>query len=116
MQLLDFSERVGTRMDGLSHGGQTLKALLKMSWRSLIIGAVAEAYQFFTPTFLEEAERCSPFQFAFLRARRKRLTSRQGLYKVLFDAFLEAPNSDDGEFPLPDGRSPSCIELTAGSA
>ena len=40
-----------------------------MSWRSLIIGAVANSHEFFSPAFLEEAERWSPFRFAFLRAR-----------------------------------------------
>ena len=105
IQLLNFSERVGTRMDGLPNGSQTLKALLRMSWRSLIIGAVADSYEFFTPGFAVEVEHCSPFRFAFLRARHKRLTSRQGLYAVLFDAFLEAPESDNGELPLPDVTS-----------
>jgi hypothetical protein len=113
MQLLNFSEQVATRMDNLPHGNQTLKDLLKMSWRSLIIGAVANSYQYFTPSFLEEAERCSPFRFSFLRARRKRLTSRQGLYRVLFDAFLEAPDDDGSEFPLPDGRGASGFELAS---
>jgi len=70
-----------------------------MSWRSLIIGAVAESHEFFSPGFVAEAERCSPFRFEFLRARRDRLASRQGLYSSLFDAFLE---DDDGELLLPD--------------
>lgn len=115
MQLLGFSERVAARMDGLPNGSQTLKALLKMSWRSLIIGAVADAYQFFTPAFLEEAERYSPFRFVFLRARRKRLTSRQGLYTVLFEAFLEAPDSEDNKCLPPNDRGCSCLEMAADS-
>jgi hypothetical protein len=109
-RLLSFSERVGARMDELPNGTTTLKELLKMSWRSLIIGAVADSHAFFSPGFLEEAERCSPFRFAFLRARRERLTSQQGLYEVLFDAFLEAPEGDTGELPLPMSRKPSYIE------
>jgi hypothetical protein len=86
------------------------KQLLRMSWRSLIIGAVADSHEFFTPGFLEEAERCSPFRFAFLRARHKRLTSRQGLYAFLFDAFLEARDGDYSELPLPDDRRLFCLE------
>jgi len=88
-QLLNFSERAGAAMDGLPTGTQTLKNLMRMSWRSLIIGAVAHASDFFSPAFLREAESRSPFRFDFLRARQKRLTGRQGLYEVLFDAFLE---------------------------
>ena len=82
------------------------------SW-SLIVGAVAESYQFFTPEFLEEAEHCSLFRFAFLRERQKRLTSRQGLYAVLFDLFLETSDGDDSELPLPADRSLSCPEANA---
>jgi hypothetical protein len=111
MQLLNFTERVGSRMDSLPNGTQTFKALLKMSWRSLIFGAVADSHQFFTRGFLEEAECCSPFRFSFLRARRKRLAGRRGLYTILFEAFLEAPEGDDSERPLPDGRGLSCFEL-----
>jgi hypothetical protein len=102
IQLLSFSNRVGARMDGLPQGSRILKNLLKMSWRSLIIGAIANSHEFFSPTFLREAEECSPFRFDFLRSRRERLTSRQGLYATLFDAFLEAREDDGSEPPLPD--------------
>ena len=95
VQLLNFGEEVGSRMDGLPHGGEALKTLLKMSWRSLIITAVAHSHEFFLTGFLKEAEHCSPFRFEFLRARQQRLASRQGLYTMLFDAFLEAREDDD---------------------
>ncbi len=100
-QLLNFSERVAARMDGLPQGSAMLKELLKTSWRSLIIGAVADSQQYFFREFLEDAERWSPFRFAFLRARREKLASEQGLYAMLFDAFLEAPENSDGELPWP---------------
>lgn len=100
-QLLSFSELVGARMDGLAHGTAMLKDLLRMSWRSLIVGAVADSHEFFSPEFVAETERSSPFRFEFLRARRKRLASREGLYAVLFDAFLEAPDEDDLDLALP---------------
>ena len=105
IQLLNFSEKVGARMDGLPNGTPIFKKLLRMSWRSLIIGAVANSHQFFTPAFLEQAERWSPFRFAFLRARNQRLTSRQGLYATLFEAFLESRENGYGELPAPDDRA-----------
>jgi hypothetical protein len=77
-------------MDDLPHGAASLKELLRMSWRSLIIRAVAESHEFFSPGFLEEAESCSPFRFDFLRARSDRLASREGLYTALFEALLES--------------------------
>jgi hypothetical protein len=111
IQLLNFSEKVGVRMDDLPNGTQMFKKLLRMSWRSLIIGAVANSHEFFSPEFLEQAERWSPFRFAFLRARRERLTSRQGLYATLFEAFLESRETGYGELPLPDDREFATLRL-----
>jgi hypothetical protein len=96
IQLLNFGEKVGARMDDLPNGTRMFKKLLRMSWRSLIVGAVANSHEFFTPEFLEQAECWSPFRFAFLRARNERLTSRQGLYATLFEAFLEPRENDGG--------------------
>jgi hypothetical protein len=84
----------------LLHGTAMLKNLLRMSWRSLIVGAIANSHEFFSPGFLAEAEGWSPFRFDFLLARNARLTSQQGLYAALFEAFLEAP----GDHDLTDGR------------
>ena len=104
-QLLNFSERVGERMETLPHGTPMLKDLLRMSWRSLIIGAVADSHAYFSPEFLAEAELASPFRFPFLRARRERLTSRQGLYALLFEAFLEGPELDSSGLPSPEAAA-----------
>ena len=110
IQLLNFSDRVGARMDCLSHGTAMLKDLLRMSWRSLIIGAVANSHEYFSPGFLNEAERSSPFRFDFLRARRERLASRQGLYATLFDAFLEGPETEEDDLPPPNHQNVICVE------
>jgi hypothetical protein len=101
IQLLSFSEQVAARMDRLPNGSEMLKKLLRMSWRQLIIGAVANSHEFFSTEFLAEAECWSPFRFEFLRTRNERLRSRKGLYATLFDAFLEAGEGDDAELPLP---------------
>jgi hypothetical protein len=99
-QLLNFHERVAVRMESLPHGSPTLRQLLRMSWRSLILGAVAHAPGFFSSAFLNELEASSPFRFAFLRDRSKKLTSRRGLYKTLFDACVEAPEVREASTPL----------------
>ena len=98
-QLLNFSEKVGDRMEGLPYGTATLKQLLRMSWRSLVIRAVADSHEFFSSGFLREAEQCSPFRYDFLRARSDRLASRHGLYANLFEAFLEAEPDDHQGLP-----------------
>lgn len=112
IQLLNFSDRVGRQMDELPDGSATLKELLKMSWQSLIVRAVADSQEFFSSSFVREAERRSPFRFGFLRARNGRLASRQGLYKALFEALLE-----DGaeEEELLDACLPAFAAVGGGS-
>jgi hypothetical protein len=90
MQLLQFGEKVGARMNKLPNGQASLKELLTMSWRSLILGAVAASAEFFSKEFLIQAERASPFRFPFLRARRERIGGRRGLYAGMFEALLKA--------------------------
>jgi hypothetical protein len=90
-QLLNFADGVGTKMDALAHGSEMHKALLKMSWRSLILMAVSEAHAWFSPRFLVRMEPYSAFRFAFLRNRRKKLYSDRGLFDRIFELVL---NSD----------------------
>jgi hypothetical protein len=108
LQLLAFSDRVAGQMDALPNGDAFLKDLLRMSWRSLIYMAVANAPKFFTPAFLAEIEPCSQFRFHFLRAKRKRFNGRRGLYRTIFDAFMEAGEDDSRDLPEPESwmRSP----------
>jgi len=110
-QLLNFSERVGAQMDRLPHGTEMFKQLLRMSWRSLIVKAVADAHEFFSAEFLDEIEESSPFRFAFLRARQERSSGQQGLYAMLFDALVEAREDEDGEAALPDFRKDPSLEI-----
>jgi len=101
-QLLAFSERVADRAEQLPDGGSALKRLLRGSWRSLILMAVARSYPFLSPAFLAELEPLSPFRFGFLRKRHAQLAGRRGLYKVLFDAFLASEDVDLTDLPCPE--------------
>jgi hypothetical protein len=109
LQLLRFSERVAKRMDQLPHGNASLKNLLETSWRSLIIRAIAESHEFFSPGFLQQAERFSPLRFAFLRKHSNGLASQRGLYAKLFRALTEY--SDGDEVP----RFPRSTSLVSSS-
>ncbi len=115
-QLLNFSDLVANRMERMPNGPAALKDLLRMSWRNLILMAVAGAQEFFSPAFLTRLDSHSPFRLDFLRARTSNLTGRQGLHAVLFDAFLEVGKSDLIGLPLPEEYWESCIETEAGSA
>jgi len=101
MQLLNLSQRVADSMDRLPNGTGLLKGLLRMSWRSLILMAVADAQPFFSPAFMAELEPSSPFRFDFLRERNGKMAGRQALYSTLFDAFLEAGLGEQSSLPLP---------------
>jgi hypothetical protein len=109
-QLLAFSERVADQIDRLPHGEPALKRLLHVSWRSLILMAVARSHRFFTPAFLAELEPASSFRFEFLRARHKRLAGRRGLYKVLFESFLESSDADLTHLPRPEDWLASTVD------
>jgi hypothetical protein len=101
IQLLKFAEQVGKRMEELPAGSAPFKALLAMSWRSLIVGAVADSREFFSAGFLRDAEQFSPFGFDFIRARKDRLASRQGLHAKLFNALLESGQDFKDGLPSP---------------
>ena len=92
-QLLNFSDMVAACMDELPHGETFFKDLLRMSWRSLIFGAVGRACTFFTPAFVEQIEAHSAFRFAFLRARQKKLARDNELIQRLF----RAASAEDAE-------------------
>lgn len=100
-QLLRFSDCIAGEMEELPCGSRMLKDLLRMSWRSLIVNAVAESHRFFSSCYVKQIERTSPFRFDFLRARRKRLGRRHGLYESLFDRFLEDSDDLQPAVPLP---------------
>jgi len=100
LQLLNFGDMIAAEMDALPHGTRTHKDLLRVSWRSLVLMAVAQAHQYFTPALLAQLEPCSPFRFSFLRARRKKLEGKSGLFQRIFQILLL--NEDETPCRLPD--------------
>jgi hypothetical protein len=90
-------------MEYMAFGSPSLRCLLRMSWRSLILMAVADVQSFCSPKFLADIEPYSSFRFGFIQARNEGLASRQAIIDVLFDAFVEAGSSNRGEPSLPRG-------------
>lgn len=95
LQLLRFAGKVSERMDRLPHGDAVHKSLLKMSWSSLIIRSIADTHRFFSPSFVRQTQRHSPFRFHFLRQRSKRLASKQGLYAKLIQRMTTLDDDED---------------------
>ena len=101
LQLLHFSRQISDRMDPMNCGTPSLRSLLRMSWRSLILMAVADVQALCSPQLLADLEPYSSFRFDFLRKRNESLTGRKALFDVLFDAFVEAGPGDRNRLPLP---------------
>jgi hypothetical protein len=121
LQLLHFSQQIADQMDRLPNGSPSLKHLLRMSWRSLILMAVANAPSFFSSAFLDDLETFSAFRFDFLRARNQKLTGRQSLYSCVFDAFVQSDTVDcavpvpSKSFYAPDPKLSAQIGISAAT-
>jgi len=98
-QLLNLSESVAARMDALPHAPALNKNLLRMSGRSLVLMAIAQARTCFTPAFLARMEPSSPFRFKFLARRKQKLTGDRGLFERIFNILLSSETG--GISPLP---------------
>ncbi|KAA6463285.1 hypothetical protein DYQ86_08190 [Acidobacteria bacterium AB60] len=105
LQLLNFGDTVAAEMDALPHGTRMHKDLLRMSWRSLVLMAVGQAQEYCTPTLLAKLEPCSPFRFGFLRARRKKLEGKSGLFQKLFQLLLASDDATPELLPSPVARA-----------
>jgi hypothetical protein len=114
LQLLNFGDTVADSMDALPHGSATHKSLLRMSWRSLVLMAIAQAHEYFSPALLATLEPCSPFRFAFLRARRKKLEGKSGLFQRLFQILLS--NEEEPVIQLPSPRDRQGLPLIPPAA
>jgi hypothetical protein len=102
-QLLNFSDLVSARLDALPQGDAFFKDLLRMSWRSLILMAVARYPEFFSAEFAADLEGYSPFRFTFLRARRERLMGLSGVLERLIQSVLAGARVD--RIPVPSGEA-----------
>jgi hypothetical protein len=109
LQLLNFGDTVADSMDALPHGSEVHKSLLRMSWRSLVLMAVAQAHEYFSPALLAALEPCSPFRFPFQRFRRKRLEGKSGLFQRLFQILLS--NEEELAVQLPSPRTRQTFPL-----
>jgi hypothetical protein len=101
LQLLNLGDTIAAEMDALPHGTRVHKDLLRMSWRSLVLMAVAQAQEHFSPALIDALEPFSPFRFAFLRARRKKLDGKSGLFEKLFQLLLAGGEATPSGLPSP---------------
>lgn len=90
--LAERAWRFGSRvLEQLVHfnapGTADLKTLMRLTGAELLINAAGSAGRLFTAEYLRELERHSPFRFAFLRKRRKKLSRQRLSLGRLIEAF-----------------------------
>jgi hypothetical protein len=107
---LNFGRRVMQEIDCIkpSHDGiedadpkrRCLKEMIRMSSSMLLVWSAGAADEFYTGEYLGELQRHSPFRFALLNERRKKLARWTGPLSRLFDAFLEDEENETASLLL----------------
>ena len=87
---LHFSQHVMAQMTGLPHASASLQKLLAQSSRLLLIRSAANEPDVYSPAYLAELEKYSPFRFEFLREREQRFLRRRRSYARLFEQVVGA--------------------------
>ncbi len=91
-----FGARV---LAGLDSVGATAPAaiqeLIRTSFFMLLTGAAGEARECYSPAYLRELERRSPFTFEFLHSRRRRFTRKRGILERLASAFSDGMATEE---------------------
>ena len=85
-------------------GAEPLKELMQRSSVMLLTNAAGAAGRFYSRLYLQELEGHSPFRFAALAARRKKLSKERVSLMRLIEAFA---TPTDAEFTFPEGISTS---------
>ena len=98
---LDFSSRVADQVDALPAWRAGVETTLEMSWRSLILMAVARSDRFFTRVSGRGGAGVAVSVWIPAGAAQE-ARGRRGLYRVLFESFLESADADLVELPRPE--------------
>jgi hypothetical protein len=112
-----FGARVLADLDGIgATAPPAIKELIRTSFFMLHTGAAGEARQFYSPGYIRELERRSPFTFEFLRSRRRCFTRKRGILERLVRAFSVSDVSREGSLPLGLGptANPEQYSIAAG--
>ena len=93
-----FGARVLAGLDSAgANAPAAIKELIRTSFFMLLTGAVGEARQSYSPAYVRELERRSPFTFEFLHSRRRRFTRKRGILERLASAFSDGMSAPERE-------------------
>jgi hypothetical protein len=99
-RLMQFGGRVMMQMHDLPGVScLPLRQLITRSCLSFLVRSAGESAAFYSPEYVAQIERLSPFRFSFLSDRRRKFERHSGLMGKLFEAFL-AGDPDEPAFPL----------------
>lgn len=99
-RLMQFGGRVMMQMHDLPGVDcLPLRQLISRSCLSFLVRSAGEASDLYTAEYVTAVEKLSPFRFAYLNDRRRRVARHRGLLARLFEAFL-AGAPDEPAFPL----------------
>ena len=102
-RLMQFGAEVMMQMHDLPDvGSLPLRQLIARSCLSFLVRSAGEASGLYTKEYVAAVEALSPFRFAFLNDRQRRLACHRGIFAKLFEAFL-AGEPDEPAFPLLPG-------------
>jgi hypothetical protein len=113
---LNFGDRVMRQVDRMpsnnsAHPGaaakhKSLTEMIRMSCSLLLIWSAGESSKLYTADYLAELETHSPFRFAPLREKRKKLARWTGPLARLFESFLEDEENDPASLILASSLMP----------
>jgi hypothetical protein len=110
-----FGARVLSDLDRIGAAAPpAIKDLIRTSYFMLLTGAAGEARQFYSPAYVRELERHSPFTFEYLRSRRRRFTRKRGILERLVGASSAWDVWPEPNHPLPVPRLRGCQEPGRG--
>ena len=81
---------------------EPVKRLMERSTYSLLVEAAGAAPHLYTPDYVRQLERHSPFRFAFVKERRRQMAGQSAAIMALVEAFARFdPRDSPPPFPLP---------------
>ncbi len=92
----------GRVMGMLGGEDSAVRQVIRRSSVSVFVEAAGQLAACYSPEYLADLERHSPFRFGFLAERRRRMGKHRGVMARLFEAFL-AGDDDEPAFPLVPG-------------
>jgi hypothetical protein len=117
MRRIDRTFADHSRLNGRAKRRKSLKEMIRLSCSLLLIWSAGAAAGLYSGDYLAELETHSPFRFAVLAEKRKKLTRWTGLLARMFESFLEDEEDEAvslllANFLLPGFRGSARIRPT----